>query len=343
MNVLFIGLGGVGQRHLRVLKKLFPLATVHAVRKKNATHEITDQLQLDTNVNIVEKYNINICKTIDEAIGFNLDFAIISNPTSLHIDAALVLLENKIPALIEKPLSNNNKNIDKIVGLSKKNNTPFSVAFMMRFHPCFIKLSDYLENSAIGRIYNVNIDVNSFFPLWHPYEKYNELYAARKDLGGGVVLTEIHEIDLLNTLFGEPISLLAIGGKRSTLDIDVEDNVSVLLKYKKNDYEFASSINMSFVQKTPYRCIRILGENGCILWDIVKGVISLNNYTDNISKTDSFESFNRNDMFEDQLLSFISSINNKVDYDKALNDSIGGHKIAMVIKESLYSGAIVNF
>jgi len=343
MNILFIGLGGVGQRHLRVLKKLFPLAKVYAVRKKNISHEINDQLQLDTNVNIEEKYNITICKTIADAICFNLDFAIVCNPTSLHIDSALVLIENKVPVLIEKPLSNNNNNIIKLLKLSKKNNTIFSVAFMMRYHPCFAKLRSYIDNNAIGRIYNVNIDVNSYFPSWHNYEKYTELYAGRSALGGGVVLTEIHEIDLLNVLFGKPESLLAIGGKRSALDIDVEDNVSVLLEFKKNDYEFASSINMSFVQKTPYRSMRILGEHGSILWDMVKGVITLDNYTDNISKTDSFEDFHRNDMFEDQLSYFIKLINNESLFDQALNDSIGGHKIVMGIKESLSSGAIVNF
>ena len=29
---------------------------------------------------------------------------------------------------------------------------------------------------------------------WHPYENYKNLYACRKDLGGGVILTECHEI-----------------------------------------------------------------------------------------------------------------------------------------------------
>ena len=120
MNVLFIGLGGVGQRHLRVLKKLFPLVNIYAVRKKNRNSEITDQLRLETNVNIEEKYNITNCKTINDAVGFKLDFAIVSNPTSLHVETTLNLLEHKIPVLIEKPLSNNNKNIDKIFELSKK-------------------------------------------------------------------------------------------------------------------------------------------------------------------------------------------------------------------------------
>ena len=72
-------------------------------------------------------------------------------------------------------------------------------------------------------------------------------------------------------------------------------------------------------------------------------VISIDNYTDNLSEVKSFESFQRNDMFEDQLLNFIKLINSDAKFDKALKDSIGGHKIAMAIKESLSSGSIVNF
>lgn len=342
MNVLFLGLGGIGQRHLRVLIKLFPSVNIYAVRKKNRNSEITDQLQLDTSVNIEEKYNINNCKTINDAVGFKLDFAIVSNPTSLHVETTLNLLEHKIPVLIEKPLSNNNNNIDKLFKLSKKNNTLLSVAFMMRFHPCSIKLREYIETEAIGKIYNVAVNVNSFFPEWHNYEKYNEFYAGRRDLGGGVVLTEIHEIDLLSLLFGKPECLFVVGGKRSSFDIDVEDNVSILMKFKKDGYEFSSTLNMSYVQKSPFRNITILGEHGNILWDMVENVISINNYTDSLSEVLSFEDFQRNDMFEKQLLNFVKLINSNEKIDKILKDSIGGHEIAMAIKESLSTGLVVS-
>ena len=93
---------------------------------------------------------------------------------------------------------------------------------------------------------------------------------------------------MLSLLFGKPECLFVVGGKRSSFDIDVEDNVSILMKFKKDGYEFSSTLNMSFVQKTPHRSIRILGEHGNILWDILEGVISINNYTDNLSEIKSF-------------------------------------------------------
>ena len=56
MKALFIGLGGVGQRHLRILKKLYPNIQIGAVRKRGNTFEISDDLKIDKNVNIIKKY-----------------------------------------------------------------------------------------------------------------------------------------------------------------------------------------------------------------------------------------------------------------------------------------------
>jgi predicted dehydrogenase len=342
MNVLILGLGGVGQRHLRLLKKLFPLVNVFAVRKKNRHSEINDQLELDTSINIEEKYNITICKTIKDAAKFKIDFAIVSNPTSLHVETSLKLLEFQIPVLLEKPLSNNSNGIEELCKISKKTNTQFTVAFMMRYHPCSIKLRELISMNGVGKIYNVIVNVNSFFPSWHNYEKYNEFYAGKKELGGGVILTEIHEIDLLSLLFGSPECLFAVGGKRSSFDIDVEDNVSVLMKYQFNNYEFSASLNMSFVQKSPLRNITILGEHGNIFWDMTKNNISIENFTNDYSENFSYKNFQRNNMFEDQLLEFVKIFDQKEKIDKSLEDSIGAHKIVMAIKQSISEGEVIN-
>jgi predicted dehydrogenase len=343
MKVLFLGLGGIGQRHLRILKMLFPQVDVSAVRKRRRLHEVTDQLQLNQDVNIEEKYDVTCFKTVQDAVENQPNFAIISNPTSLHVETAIELVKRKIPVLIEKPISNNDKGVDTLVDLSRKNKTIVAVAYMMRFHPCAVQLGKYIERRAIGKIYSISINVNSYFPAWHKYEKYNEFYAGRSDLGGGVVLTEIHEIDLLNLFFGVPDNLYAIGGKRSKLEIDVEDNVSVLMKYKQDNEEFSVTLNMSFVQQTPLRQFQIFGEYGNILWDITENAITLNNFTHDLSEEFNYDNFQRNDMFESQLLNFVDLIEKNTESDQSLSDSIGGHKIAMAIKKSISNGKIVSF
>ena len=58
MKALFVGLGGIGQRHLRILRDLMPKVEISAVRRRGRRFEITDQLEADYSVDLIEKYQI---------------------------------------------------------------------------------------------------------------------------------------------------------------------------------------------------------------------------------------------------------------------------------------------
>ncbi len=335
MNVLFIGLGGIGQRHLRALNRVMPEARIFAVRNRGKKYEITDTMQVNNDINIESKYNIKVLNTINEATANNIDCAIVANPTSLHIETALELVGNNIPVLLEKPISNTDAKVDELITLSLQNNTPVMIGYMMRFHPCMIHLEEYIKKQKLGNIYNRAVDVNSYMPSWHKYEKYNSFYAGKKNLGGGVVLTEIHEIDLISHLFGMPKNLYAVGGKRSSLDLDVEDTVNILMEYEKEDNNFAVTINMSFVQHTPLRRFQVFGENGNILWDIYNNKIKLTDYVNDFIDEYEYSDFDRNHMFKDQILYFIESVKNKTKPITSIENVISSHRIAMDIKKIL--------
>ncbi len=295
------------------------------------------------NINLEEKYNICCFSTIQDTASFKPDFAIVANPTSLHVATAKELVNQNIPVLLEKPISDSDSGLDVLVQIAKSKNIPLMVGYMMRFHPCAIKLIKYVDENVLGRIYNIIVNVNSFMPAWHHYEGYNEFYAGRKDLGGGVVLTEIHEIDLLHTLFGMPKKLTALGGKRSGLDIDVEDTVSVLMDYEKDNQLFSATLNMCFVQRTPLREFRIMGENGSILWDIARNMIELCDYVNDNFQKDTFDPFDRNNMFRDQLTHFIKCVKTGKVPVSNITSTKGSHIIAMAVKEAIQSKNFIYF
>ena len=343
MRVLFVGLGGMGQRHLRLLKEMHPEAEIAAVRTCGRIFQIGDDLKVDENVNLEEKYSISCFSSIQEAASFKPDFAIVANPTSLHVPTAQELVNQNIPVLLEKPISDLNSGLDAMVTTSKSKNIPVMVGYMMRFHPCAIKLKKYVDENILGRIYNIIVNVNSFMPAWHHYEGYNEFYAGRKDLGGGVVLTEIHEIDLLHALFGMPKKLAAFGGTLSDLDLDVEDTVSILMKFENKGYTYNATVNMCFVQRTPLRELRILGETGSIFWDIAGNSIELFDYVNDNFQKNTFDSFDRNDMFRDQLTHFIECIETGKVPVSSITSTKGSHIIAMAVKEAIQSNNFVSF
>ncbi len=81
--------------------------------------------------------------------------------------------------------------------------------------------------SAMIASFTVFSDVKS----WHKYENWEDLYAVKKGLGGGVLLTEIHEIDLIFWFFGLPKTIFCSGGNRGQDKLDVEDTAQLILEY----------------------------------------------------------------------------------------------------------------
>ena len=63
------------------------------------------------------------------------------------------------------------------------------------------------------------------------YEDYKKAYYSRKDLGGGVSLTLIHEIHLALELAGLPVSVFGEISEYSQLDIDVDVCSDLTIKH----------------------------------------------------------------------------------------------------------------
>ena len=118
MKVLFYGLGGVGQRHLRILKKLRPEIKIGAVRRKNRAFEIGDDMQPDFDTDIIKKYDIETFEKKEEGFEFKPDFAVVSNPTSLHVETCLDLVRHDIPVLLEKPISHDMEGLKELKNIS---------------------------------------------------------------------------------------------------------------------------------------------------------------------------------------------------------------------------------
>lgn len=304
MRVLFLGLGGVGQRHLRNLRRLHPHADVAAVRSRGRVFEIGDDLVADPSVDIVAKYGVTCLPDLAAGLAWRPDMAVVASPTALHVPQVTALVEAGIPVFVEKPLAASADGLAALYALTAERKVPVAVGYNLRFHPCVKRLGEMLAAGRVGKVLSVEVTVHSFMPSWHGYEKPNEFYAGVKALGGGVVLTEIHEIDLLCLLFGRPSRIAAFGGRRSDLDIDVEDTVSAVLDFAGLPVTLA----LSFVQAPPIRRFVVNGENGRIVMEIPKLLVTAWDETGReIEHLDS-GGFDRNLMFIEELEAFIATL-----------------------------------
>jgi len=342
-KVLFIGLGGIGQRHLRNLIGLLgDHVEILAYRVRNLSRTISPELTVLDN-HLTETYPIKVFKDLNLALAQGPTIVFICNPTSMHVPMAIKAAKAGCHIFMEKPLSHSLAGIDELNSICKKKKLIFFVGYQLRFHPCYKLLKSLVRQEKVGPLLSVRSQIGEYLPGWHPYEDYRQMYAAREDLGGGVVLAQIHEIDYLYDLFNMPTRVFAMGGKLSSLQIDTEDCVEVLLEMNFHKKRLPVSLHMDFCQRPPVRRCTVVGEEGRIVMDMNKLEVKVEKPDPKDNEFHHFEGFKRNDLFINELKCFLQCIDQKTAPLVTLEDALKSLKIALGIKQSLKKGRVVHF
>ena len=342
MKTLIMGLGGIGQRHLRNLRFLQGNdVEIIAYDPRSNLPVLTDQLKVEEKTNLEEKYNLAIFHDIEQALAQRPQIAFICSPTSLHVPAAIRTAQVGCNLLIEKPLSHNLEQVDELIDLVERNGLAAVVGYQMRFHPCLKRLHTLVQEKKVGRILSVRAVVGEYLPGWHTYEDYRQSYAARQDLGGGVILSQIHELDYLYWLFGLPRRVYGLGGHLSRLKIDVEDTADILMECEMDGHPIPVSLHQDYVQNPPSRFCEIIGDAGKIQADIRLLKVDVFDGKGNHVEASSYEGFQRNQLFLDELKCFLDSLQGKKTPLVNLREAAQSLRMALAAKESLATGKIV--
>ncbi len=318
MKILVVGYGSIGKRHIKNLNN----------HKKNDIIILTNR----TMDNFLKKEKCKIVNSLNEAIKEKPDIAFITNITNQHIDTSLKLAKNGIHLFIEKPLSNSlekTRQLEKIVSEKK---IISQVGCNLRFHPCIKKIRELILKNQIGKIFSIQIENGSYLPDWHPYEKYGKSYAANEKQGGGVILTNIHEIDYLFWFFGNVKEVSAISEKISKLNIHAEDFASIILKFDKKIF---AEIHFDYFQRPAFRGCKIVGELGTITWDFDKNNVRVYNTQKNSWKTYlKLKNYDNNLMYVEEVKHFLNCVKKNKKTINNIHEGIKVLKIALGVKKA---------
>ncbi|MDA9853422.1 Gfo/Idh/MocA family oxidoreductase [Candidatus Pelagibacter sp.] len=323
MNILIIGLGSIGQRHLRNLKIIEPKSNFYAIKSnREKSAPLLNNFNQVLNGDIKKKYSLTYFKSIYEIYKNNIkiDCAFVCTPSSKHISQVIELLKYNIHCFIEKPLGSSSKQLSELESLLKKKKKLITMmGFQLRFNPLIEYLNKVIKKkSPIGKLLSANIHHGENIKDFHPYEDYRISYAANKKLGGGVILTQIHEIDYFLHLFSNyKIKNAAyISSKISDLDIDVEDIFSSNFLLKKNKNKMFCNINLNYFERPKKRKFYLIGSSGTL-------VACFNTQKINITKNGKEKilkfNFKKNDIFIKEIKFFISKVKSKKLISKDLN------------------------
>ena len=292
MKFLIAGLGSIGRRHFRNLLTLGERDIVFY-----RTHHST--LPDD------ELAGFPVETDLRAALAYGPEAAIISNPTSLHLDVAIPAAQCGCHLLIEKPISHSLARLDELEQVVRENDVRVLVGYQFRFHPGLQQARKLLLDDMIGEPLSVRAHWGEYLPAWHPWEDYKEGYAARQDLGGGVVLTLSHPFDYLRWIFGEVEAISAFTSQKG-LHMAVEDEAEIVLRFKNG---VLGSIHLDYQQRPPAHWLEIIGSRGLLRWDNADGSVRVVQ----IGKDEkagawqifsSPQGFERNSMFLDELRHF---------------------------------------
>ncbi|SDP99736.1 Gfo/Idh/MocA family protein [Ectopseudomonas guguanensis] len=339
MKILFCGLGGIGQRHLRNLRQLLgDELQVHAYRVRGQRIKLRDNLTVDEGADLERDYAIVVHHDLAEALAEKPAAAFICNPNSLHVPVALECVRAGVAVFMEKPLASDLAGIGQLLAEVEQRRLPFHVGYNFRFHPGLQRIKGLLESGFFGRLLSVRSEIGEYLPNWHRYEDYRQMYAARADQGGGVILSQIHEMDLIYWFFGLPRSIVTHGGQLSHLEIDVEDTASSLMRCDGAMGSFPILLHQDYLQRPPVRCFKIVGDAGYAEIDLLANRLRVYGAEGELSEANDFPGFVRNDMFLAQARHFLDCVNGSATPQVSLHDGLQSLRLALAALRSLKEG-----
>ncbi|MGK7649952.1 Gfo/Idh/MocA family protein [Capnocytophaga sp. G1920] len=256
MKVLIIGLGSIALKHIKALQELYPSVVIYALRRKG---EPFKEIR-----GVIEVFDI------DEIAMETLSFILISNPTSVHYDTIQKVIRYKKPLFIEKPLFEAlSKEANDLVTEVERQGILTYVACNLRFLESIVKIKELLVGK---RVNEVNVYCGSYLPDWRPNVDFRKVYSANKEMGGGVHIDLIHELDYVYWLFGAPTRTQSFFSNKSSLNITAYDYANYLWEYD----DFSVSVVLNYYRRDSKRTLEVLTEEGTFLVDLLKNIISYN-------------------------------------------------------------------
>lgn len=329
MRFLIAGLGSIGRRHLRNLVTLGEKDLV-LYRTRMATlpeDDLKAYPQVSDLPSALEKYHP--------------DAVIVANPTAYHMDVAIPAAEAGCHILLEKPVSHSMEGVDKLITTLENTKSNLLVAFQFRYHPGLTCARGLIADGVIGRPTSSHVQFGEYLPDWHPWEDYRNGYAARADMGGGVVLTQCHSLDYLPWVLGDKVSKVwGFTSKASDLEIDVEDTAKIGLRFEGGAL---GSLHLDFHRQPPVHTLDIVGTKGSIKWDLIDGATHC--YRSKEKKWETYPlpgDWERNVMYLEQMKHFISVMHGNEKPSCTLEDGIQNLKLVQAIHESDRTGRVVD-
>jgi len=296
MHFLIIGVGSIGERHLRNFLR------IEGVRCSIA------EINADLREKIVGEYEVRKSYAdYREADLSSFDGVVICTPANLHVPMATEVVSAGTHVLTEKPLAMSFEGLDELKQLRDKKGLVVSVAFILRSDPLIAEARELIASGDLGAVRMVNFYSGSYWPLCR--KDYPPQYAQSRLSGGGVIPDMLaHQINYLQWMLG-PVE--EVSGKHWRLgldDIKTEDTGFLTMRFAGGQ---VGQLGLSLCQYDANSRLQVITTGGTI--QVVVGADSLDIFDGKTGQwtKGTARAIDRDDMFGEQAQHFIDCIQGK--------------------------------
>lgn len=248
MNILVIGLGSMGKRRIRLIRELFPDASVYGVDGREDRRDEASSLY-----GIYCKESVGDMKKI-----CHMDAAFVCTSPLSHNKIIAECLQNKWNVFTELNLVSDG--YDENRKMAEKNGCKLflSSTFLYREEIKYIR-SRITENTNWNYVYHVG----QYLPDWHPWENYKDFFVGDKRTNGCREIMAIELPWIINT-FGKVTDYHVVSDKISNLHIDYKDNYIIQFSHENGN---KGVLIVDIVSPVAVRSLEIYGEYKYLRWD----------------------------------------------------------------------------
>jgi len=310
-----IGTGSMGKNHARIYSEISNLVA------------IVDTVK-ETGLAISEKYGVEFFQDYKELIG-KVDAVTIAVPTKFHFYIAMDLVNAGVNVLVEKPMASNVDEAKKIIAAASKSNVILSVGHIERHNPVVEYAKKNILDGSWGDI--ISISAKRFSP--NP---------VRISDVGVILDLSVHDIDVINYLFGVPPKSIYCSGS-SYSKTDNEDHVLIILNYGDGKIGICET---SWQSPIKIRQLSVTSPTNYAELDFMSQSIDLSksNFS-NLSEKNLFKStmeinnqkinIPNEEPLKNQLIDFLTSVENSTEPLVTGSDGLSVLKVATAALESL--------
>lgn len=249
MRIVVIGLGSMGKRRIRLIKKFF--------------NNSIDIYGIDSNKNRItesqEKFGIIPCNGIETASRIGCECAFVCTSPLSHFSIICECLRQGMHVFTE--LNVVADGYDEMISLSKINNKVLflSSTFLYRTEIQYIIEKTRSVNTKTNYFYHVG----QYLPDWHPWEKINDFFVFDKRTNGCREIL-VRELPWIIEAFGEIKHIKVLKNKISSLELSYDDSYCILFEHTNGS---CGTVLIDVVSRKPNINLELINENFYVSWN----------------------------------------------------------------------------